>query len=151
MCRIPYQQARTFLNPLVGRKLRKAFRLLETELFCFGFGETVREVTTPTGERISIPRYALHVQCPFAVDTEMIDGISATEAFRAAVRPLIGFPVDRLILGTDQVLELYLGRHKLVLYPYETGEDAEAEAWRFFEAGTEELHLVAARNWVSFQ
>ena len=142
--RVNRDEALSYLNLLLNQPLRDARKFFDTELYIFGFGETVKELDIH-GKESNVAMYRLHAQCRFKVIWK--NGIkragicyedTPNDEFKEIVHPLLNRKVVRVGLSDKNDLWLDFKDYWVVFATFENDE----ESWRFFEYHKKQ-HLVA--------
>ncbi len=144
-------QALSYLENLVGKPLRYGIKSHDTELYDFGFGESIE--ITDHQKRRNIYLHNLHILCDFKVidktnrgSYKIYYGNTEKHKFESDIQRIIGLKVKRVSLSDKNDLWLDFGSNWVV---FVTCEDAE-ESWRYFIWGKKNPHLVVSDVWQEF-
>ena len=141
-------EAIAYLDALVNRSLYYGKKCPDTDLYDFGFGETVKKAGM--GKRC-LCTHSIHATCYIKVlerfgerRIDLYDGKESYEEFHFKIQHLLGLKVRRVALSTKNDLWIDLGEYWVVFVTFENGE----ESWRFFELNNSCAHLVASDSWL---
>lgn len=142
-----------YLQHLKGMRLLFLRKIVDTELYEFVFGSTIKELGN--GKlKLDGESYVLHVLCNFEIIRKN-DNSSYRRAyyedtphniFYDESRCIKGLDVRRVELSKKNDLWLDLGEYWIV---FATNDDGE-ESWRIFMSSSNSPHLIASNCWINF-